>query len=78
MEYSLLKSITPQLPYLQPVSPYVTLSSMPAIDLVNPGLGHVTRLYDFYVPLASLQNPYEINKVDTKKNRTRRLWRKCS
>lgn len=65
MDYTLLKQITPQLPYLQPHSPYVRLTSMPARDLINPGIGQVIRLYDFYVPLAAAtHNPYEIQKSD--------------
>lgn len=66
MEYSLLKSITPQLPYVQPTSPYVHLTSMPAKDYVNPCVGQVSRLYSFYVPLMSSVNPFEISKIDTK------------
>lgn len=66
MEYSLLKTITPELAYLRPIHPYVKLSSTPAKDYVNPGLAQTTRLYSFYVPLYSNFNPFEIKKSDTK------------
>lgn len=66
MEYNLLKSITPQLSYLQPLTPYVKLTSSPSKDLINPGIGQTVRLYSFYVPLASNFNPYEIKKLDAK------------
>lgn len=63
MEYSLLKSITPHLPYLTAHSPYVRLTAYPAKDLVNPCIGQVTRLYDFYVPLLSHNYPFQIKKI---------------
>lgn len=66
MEYNLLKSITPQLSYLQPLTPYIKLTSTPALDHINPGIGQSVRLYSFYVPLASNFNPYEIKKLDSK------------
>lgn len=67
MEYSLLKAISPQLPYLKSHTPYVQLSPYPAKDLVNPGIGQATRIFSFYVPLSSISNPYEINKVESSK-----------
>lgn len=63
MEYSLLKQITPQLPYLEPHF-YARLTSVPSKDFVNPGVGQVIKLYEFYVPLAATNNPYKISKID--------------
>lgn len=66
MDYSLLKTITPSLPYLKPDFPFIHLTATPGRDLINPGIGQITRLYSFYVPLTGLSNPYEITKIDNK------------
>lgn len=66
MDYSLLKTITPQLSYMQNTnSCIVHLTSTPARDLINPGIGQLTRLYNFYVPIHyASQNPYKVKKYD--------------
>jgi len=63
MEYNLLKQIEPN--FLTPManSTYPTLSAYPAIDYVNPGLGQISRLYSFYVPLFNNDSTYKIEKT---------------
>ena len=62
MEYNLLKTIE------SPLSSAVTnqiiprLSPYPATDYVNPGLGQISRLYNFYVPLPANYNLHHIKK----------------
>lgn len=62
MEYNLLKTIE------SPLSSSVTkqiiprLSPYPATDYVNPGLGQISRLYNFYVPLPANYNLHHIKK----------------
>lgn len=67
MEYSLLKTILPQISNSMPLTPYVRLTSTPSRDLVNPGIGQISRLYSFYTPLPGLHNPFEINKLGESK-----------
>lgn len=68
MEYNLLKTILPQVLNGMPATPYVRLTSTPSRDLINPGMGQISRLYSFYTPLPGLHNPYEINKLDKTNN----------
>ena len=63
MEYSLLKTIesaytAPQITF----SSNPRLSPYPAFDFVNPGLGQISRLFSFYVPLHSSANTHTIRK----------------
>lgn len=51
MEYKLLKTIEPNLSLTVPNEMMPRLSAYPANDFVNPGLGQISRLYSFYVPL---------------------------
>ena len=62
MEYNLLKTIEPNLGLqMCPIrNPHLT--SYPAIDYVNPGLGQAARLFSFYVPLYANQSPFNIVK----------------
>jgi hypothetical protein len=54
MEYNLLKTIEPTIGGIFcPNEMYPRLSPFPATDYVNPGLGQISRLYSFYVPLHS-------------------------
>jgi hypothetical protein len=64
MEYSLLKTIEPNLGLqMCPVrNPHLT--PYPAIDYINPGLGHAARLYSFYVPLHATESPFNITKKE--------------
>ena len=65
MEYNLLKTIEPNLGLMIPSQTSATmprLSSVPSIDCVNPGLGQISRLYSFYVPLHSKQSLHLVEK----------------
>ena len=67
MEYSLLKTI--ESGFGSPFIPnsYPTLTAYPSRDYVNPGLGQISRLYSFYVPLHSDYNLHTLKKkVDLK------------
>jgi hypothetical protein len=63
MEYNLQKSITSSLNDLL-LPPYgrQPLTSFPARDYVTPGIGQITSLYSFVVPLYSEISPYNIKK----------------
>ena len=63
MEYNLLKTIENGIgcPFI-PNESFPRLSPFPATDFVNPGLGQISRLHDFYVPLYSNHNLHEIRK----------------
>lgn len=69
MEYGLLKTISPQLMNYMPHTPYVNLTSTPSIDLINPGLGQISRLYSFYTPLSGIHSPYQISKLQKNVNK---------
>jgi hypothetical protein len=64
MEYNLLKTIEPNLGLqMCPIrNPHLT--PYPAVDYVNPGLGHAARLFSFYVPLYANDSPYNITKKE--------------
>ena len=54
MEYNLLKSIESRVsPFYIPNQTLPKLTAFPSTDFVNPGLGQISRLYSFYVPLHS-------------------------
>ena len=53
MEYNLLRTIEAQIGYPGTSSAFPQLTPFPANDFVNPGLGQISRLYSFYVPLYS-------------------------
>ena len=63
MEYNLLKTIEGGIgcPFI-PNESYPRLSPFPSTDFVNPGLGQIARLHDFYVPLYSNRHLHEIKK----------------
>jgi hypothetical protein len=63
MEYSLLKTIENGIgcPFI-PNESYPRLTPFPATDFVNPGLGQISRLHDFYVPLYSNRHLHEKHK----------------
>jgi hypothetical protein len=66
MEYNLQKTIEQNIFHSIPNSTYPILTQYPATDFVNPGLGQVSRLYSFYVPLfAQKSSSYEIKKSST-------------
>ncbi len=62
MEYNLLKRIEPN--FVNPIanSTYPLLTSTPAIDYINPGIGQISRLYSFYVPLFNNESTHKIEK----------------
>ena len=63
MEYRLLKTIEPTLGgFLCPSEAFPRLSAFPATDFVNPGLGQISRLYSFYVPLYNARSLHTIQK----------------
>jgi hypothetical protein len=61
MEYNLLKQIEPNLGFL----PYAgfSLSSTPAKDFVNPGVGQLSREFNLFVPLSFETKTHMIQKV---------------
>ena len=65
MEYNLLKSIESPLSAVVTKQIFPRLSPYPATDYVNPGLGQISRLYNFYVPLPTNYNLHQINKKIT-------------
>jgi hypothetical protein len=63
MEYNLQKSINPSLnDLLLPAHVKTPLTAFPAKDYVTPGIGQITSLYSFIVPLYSEISPYNIKK----------------
>jgi hypothetical protein len=62
MEYKLLKTIERPMCTLMPNETLPRLSPYPAFDFVNPGLGQISRLYSFYVPLHTRKNLHSIEK----------------
>ena len=62
MEYNLLKTIEGNLGLNSASSTYPKLTPFPANDFVNPGLGQISRLYSFYVPLYSQNNLHSVSK----------------
>ena len=69
MEYNLLKTIESSFgANFVPNEKYPRLSSFPAADFVNPGLGQICRLHSFYVPLYTTKNLHEKQKINTLEN----------
>lgn len=64
MDYTILKTLEPPPSYLFNQDRRFNLPSNPHIDYVNPGVGSVTKLYDFYIPLHSQGHQHEIKKKD--------------
>lgn len=64
MDYSLLKSIERPPFYLFPRQRRYNLPSNPHVDYINPGLGFVSKVYDFYQPLYSRNSIHCIKKKD--------------
>ena len=62
MEYNLLKTIERPMALLMPTETLPRLTPYPATDFVNPGLGQISRLYSFYVPLYTQKNIHAIEK----------------
>ena len=48
--------------FLCPSEVLPRLSPFPATDYVNPGLGQISRLYSFYVPLYKANNLHALQK----------------
>jgi hypothetical protein len=69
MEYNLLKTIENGIgaPFI-PREQFPNLSSYPATDFVNPGIGQISRLYSFYVPLYSNRNLHQLQKKNSLEN----------
>lgn len=64
MDFNLLKTITP-LPFRnKPHQRGFILPKYPHIDYVNPGVGGVAKIFDFYVPIYAKSLPYAIEKKD--------------
>lgn len=51
MDFSILKSIVNPPYYVFPTQRKFNLPSNPHIDYINPGIGFVTKKYDFYIPI---------------------------
>jgi len=64
MEYRLLKTIESSQLTLLPKETLPRLTSYPANNCVNPGLGQIARLYSFYVPLYSNHSLHSISKKE--------------
>ena len=62
MEYNLLKTIEGNFSKTLVSSTYPQLTPYPATDFVNPGLGQISRLYSFYVPLYSHKDLFSVTK----------------
>ena len=62
MEYNLLKTIEPN--WASTVLPpsFPRLTPFPATDYINPGLGQISRLFSFYVPLHSQTHLHTVTK----------------
>ena len=61
MEYQLLKTIEPNLGLCRN-PPFPQLSPYPAFDYVNPGVGQISRLFSFYVPIHTRPNLHSLEK----------------
>ena len=63
MEYNLLKTLDSS--FMSPVMGHIgqRLSSTPATDHVNPGIGAELNLFSFYVPLHSTRPLHSIQKI---------------
>ena len=64
MEYNLQKTIEPS--FMNPILGHCgqRLTSTPATDFVNPGIGSQINLFSFYVPLNSTKPIHTIEKVN--------------
>jgi hypothetical protein len=62
MEYKLLKTIERPLALMMPNETLPRLTPFPATDYVNPGIGQISRLFSFYVPLHVQKNLHAIEK----------------
>jgi hypothetical protein len=63
MENKLLKTIESSISaFYCPNETLPRLTAFPATDFVNPGLGQISRLYSFYVPLHSQRNLFSLQK----------------
>ena len=63
MEYNLQKTLDSS--FMSPVVGHLgqRLSSTPAIDYVNPGIGAEINLFSFYVPLHTTRPLHSIQKI---------------
>ena len=68
MEYNLLKTIESNIGQFVPNESYPRLSAYPANDFVNPGLGQICRLHEFYVPLYAQPNLHAKQKKEPLEN----------
>lgn len=64
MDYTILRNITPLPSFVFNTQRRFDLPKNPSIDYVNPGIGFVTKIFDFYVPLYSQNYSYAIEKKD--------------
>ena len=63
MEYNLLKTIESNFgSFRVPNENLPKLTPFPGTDYVNPGLGQISRLYSFYVPMYSNKNVHTLQK----------------
>jgi hypothetical protein len=63
MEYNLQKTIEPNLKmHMCPSSSNPRLTAYPANDFINPGIGNISKLYSFYVPIHTQSFKHEIKK----------------
>ena len=62
MEYSNLREIESSIGFVEPSMGF-RLTSTPAFDYVNPGVGQVSSEDSIYVPIYSNNSPYAIEKI---------------
>jgi hypothetical protein len=72
MEYNLQKTIECNL-RMFPQSTYPRLSAYPSNNFVQPGLGNISKLDSFYVPLHSHSFKHEIKKNSEKTSESEQL-----
>lgn len=65
MDYNLLKILSPTIPLNRTANfRHSFLRNDPPVDFCNPGIGHLVRLYNEYVPINTSSNPVNKEKID--------------
>lgn len=62
MDINFLKHLTPNVGYLFPKN-QITLSSTPAVDIVNVGISQIIKQHSLYVPIYGPSSRYTIQKT---------------
>lgn len=74
MEYNLQKTIEPNLRmHMCPNSSHPRLTAYPSNNFINPGIGNISKLYSFYVPIHTQSFKHEIKKNVEEKLQTDQL-----